>query len=401
MAVYRCEVKRISRSSGRSAVAAAAYRSASRLHDERSDKSHDYSRKARGVAARGIVAPEHAPSWAHDREQLWNAAEAAERRKDANTAREVLVSLPHELDDAQRVELVERFSGDLVNRYGMVVDYAIHHPDRRGDNRNHHAHLMLTTRRMGRDGLQEKTRELDDRTTGPKEIEEIRRLWENEQNRALDHADLNERVSRLSNKARGIELEPEPKIGHQANAMLRRGVVTPFALHTQQVRQRNASMRENMRRQAEEKRRQPREASNQNLQQDFNAQGVALHLQAEADAPRAFNLAAASGDRGRQLHPKTQRETELTRHQGREGQFNQLANDLMRDSSAETKGREIAHRLKQDASEREDEEQRKRAQRLLFQERMKARQAEIDKAKKQNRRDDRDRGLERELTPDE
>lgn len=122
MAVYRCEVKRISRSSGRSSVAAAAYRAADRLHDERTATPHDYRRRAAGVAYAEVVTPQGAPLWAQQRGKLWNAVEAAERRKDANTAREVLVSLPHELDDRQRVELVRQFSSRLVERYGVAVD---------------------------------------------------------------------------------------------------------------------------------------------------------------------------------------------------------------------------------------------------------------------------------------
>lgn len=249
MAVYRCEVKTVKRSSGRSAVAAAAYRSADRLHDERADKSHDYRRRSRGVAHAEIITPPDAPSWARQRDRLWNEAEKAENRRNSVTAREILLSLPHELDDQKRIELTRGFASRLVERYGVAVDIAIHRPDRRGDERNHHAHVMMTTRRLSADGFTEKTRELDDVVKrGPAEIEAIRLQWENEQNQMLERSGRQERVSRLSNQARGLDREPEPKIGPAANAMLRRGEETRIGEQVQEVRKRN-SMRENMARQ--------------------------------------------------------------------------------------------------------------------------------------------------------
>lgn len=257
MAVYRCEVKTLNRASGRSAVAAAAYRAAERLRDERSDRQHDYRRRGPGVAYAEVLTPSGAPDWANKRGRLWNEAEAAENRKNSVTAREILLSLPHELDDRQRVELVRGFTSRLIERYGVAVDMAVHRPDRQGDNRNHHAHLMMTTRRMNREGFTEKTRELDDmKKRGPQEIEAIRALWERAQNIALERAGRQELVSRLSKKERGLEREPEPKIGEAANALLRRGEPSRRGELVQEVRQRNSqrnTMRENMARQRSEK----------------------------------------------------------------------------------------------------------------------------------------------------
>ncbi|MHA4875466.1 MobA/MobL family protein, partial [Enterococcus faecium] len=79
--------------------------------------------------------------------ELWNQAEAAENRKNSQVARELLVALPHELTDAQRRELVDGIAGALVERYGVAAEAAIHRPGREGDERNHHAHIMFTTRR--------------------------------------------------------------------------------------------------------------------------------------------------------------------------------------------------------------------------------------------------------------
>lgn len=271
MAVYRCEVKTLNRASGRSAVAAAAYRAAERLRDEQANegkgKVHDYRRRTPGVMHREVLAPKGAATWATQRGQLWNEAERAENRRNSVTAREVLISLPHELDDAQRVELVQAFAACLIDRYQVAVDIAVHRPDRQGDNRNHHAHLLMTTRRIGPEGFTEKTRELDDmKNRGPVEIEAIRGIWEREQNLALQRAGQQERVSRLSNEARGIDREPQPKLGETATALMRRGEPSRLADRWQQVVKGNAKpgrsprpaspMRENMARQAEQRRKE-------------------------------------------------------------------------------------------------------------------------------------------------
>jgi ATP-dependent exoDNAse (exonuclease V) alpha subunit len=119
MAIYHLSVKPISRAGGRSATAAAAYRSGDLVHDLTSDEVFDYTRK-RGVEHSEIVLPTAAAradiNWARDREALWNAAEIAEVRKDARVAREYEVALPHELNRGQRVELVRAFSAELANR---------------------------------------------------------------------------------------------------------------------------------------------------------------------------------------------------------------------------------------------------------------------------------------------
>lgn len=234
MATYRLSVSTVSRSSGRTAVAAAAYRSATRLTNEQDGRTHDYRGRGKDVLARGILAPDHAPAWAGDRAQLWNAAEAAENRKNSVTARELQLSLPHELSDAQRLELVQGFCAGLVERYGVAVDFAIHRPDAKGDMRNHHAHVMMTTRRMEADGLGEKTRELDDRSRhadgsqprGPQEVEYLRRTWCDMENHALEKLGLAERVDHRSYERQGIEREPEPRLGPHAHAMEERGEPT-------------------------------------------------------------------------------------------------------------------------------------------------------------------------------
>ena len=127
MAIYHLSVKSVGRGSGRSATAAAAYRSGSEIADERTGEDYDYTRK-QGVEHAKIVLPDYAGqndiNWPRDRAALWNAAELAEKRKDARVAREYEVALPAELDDAQRLELVREFSRDIANRYGCAVDFA-------------------------------------------------------------------------------------------------------------------------------------------------------------------------------------------------------------------------------------------------------------------------------------
>ncbi len=132
MASYHLDVKAVKRSAGRSATAAAAYRHAERIECHREGRVHDYRAK-QGVEHSFIVVAEGTPEWAQDRQALWNAAEAREARKDAVVAREWELALPHELDAQGRHELAECFARELVARYGVAADVAIHAPHREGD----------------------------------------------------------------------------------------------------------------------------------------------------------------------------------------------------------------------------------------------------------------------------
>ena len=176
MAIYHLSVKTISRSAGRSATAAAAYRAGVEITDKRTGEIHDYRRKG-GVESAAVILPDNAPDWAHDRAQLWNAAEQAEKRKNSTVAREFEIALPAELSPAERELLAHDFTRELVARHGVAADVAIHAPGKEGDNRNHHAHILLTTRRLGPDGFGEKTRELDDQKTGKVLVTEWRQRF--------------------------------------------------------------------------------------------------------------------------------------------------------------------------------------------------------------------------------
>ena len=138
MAIYHLRASVVSRSQGRSATAAAAYRVAERIMDRRTGLVFDYAAKG-GVEHAEILAPSRAPDWVRDRSELWNRVEEAERRKDSQVAREVRVALPSELSHAERVELVRGFAREQFVDRGMVADVALHAPGKAGDERNHHA----------------------------------------------------------------------------------------------------------------------------------------------------------------------------------------------------------------------------------------------------------------------
>lgn len=238
MAIFHASTKVISRSSGRSAVAACAYRHAIAIKDERTGLVHDYTRK-QGVLSSHIVT---ASDMNIARSDLWNAAEAAEKRKDSRVAREWIIALPAELSADQRKALVLEFAGVIAGNYECAVDVAIHAPDREGDNRNHHAHLLTTTRKVsmdehGRVILGEKTNlELSDTklgklglAAGATQITEMRMAWEMCANQALELAGHEERIDSRSLEAQGIDRAPTIHLGPTASEMERRGRVSDRA----------------------------------------------------------------------------------------------------------------------------------------------------------------------------
>ncbi len=218
MADYRFSAKVIKRSNGQSAVAAAAYRAAERLLDERTGSISDYSRKA-GVIHSEVMTPEGTPDWMHDRAQLWNAVEAAERRKDAQLAREIQLSLPHELDQAQRKALLLDFVQEQFVGKGMIADIAIHAPNAEGDQRNHHAHVMLTMRELTGEGFGKKTRDWN----SPDQLATWREQWAHHQNRTLERHGHAARVDHRSFEAQGVDREPTQHLGPTASDMERGG----------------------------------------------------------------------------------------------------------------------------------------------------------------------------------
>lgn len=219
MPCYHLSIKTVSRSAGRSAVAAAAYRGAVLLSDDRTGQVHDYRRKG-GVVHQAILAPAGSPAWVADRNALWNAAETAENRKNSTVAREFEIALPAELSAQERSTLTIAFARELVARHGFVVDVAVHAPSREGDDRNHHAHLLCTTRRFEGDRFGAKTRELDDQKSG--EVEYWRARWGTLQNEYLTAAKRAARVDHRSHETRKLDREPTTHDGPRITAIKRR-----------------------------------------------------------------------------------------------------------------------------------------------------------------------------------
>ncbi len=219
MATYHFSAKIISRANGSSALAAAAYRSASRLHDQRLDRHHDFSNKA-GVVHSEVLLPDGAPEAWRDREALWNAVEAVEVRKDAQLGREVEFAIPRELDQAEGIRLAREFvSHEFVAR-GMVADLNVHWDVGADGEPKPHAHVMLALREVNEEGFGKKNRDWN-RTDL---LETWRERWAGHVNARLAELDIDARVDHRSLEAQGIDLEPQHKIGPAASRMVEQGL---------------------------------------------------------------------------------------------------------------------------------------------------------------------------------
>ena len=225
MAVYHFSAKTVSRSAGRSSTAAAAYRAAERIVDERTGEIHDYTRKG-GVVFSEVILP---GGGTMNRADLWNKVEAHHKRGDATVAREFVVALPAELDAAQRQELARTYARELADRYGVGVDLNIHAPGKDGDQRNHHAHILMSACYCGPTGvLGKKAVELDpihcQRQKLPNVVEVERERWEQHANRALEKAGQDARIDHRSLEAQGIyDRMPGVHLGPTVTAIERSG----------------------------------------------------------------------------------------------------------------------------------------------------------------------------------
>ena len=219
MAIYHLHVKVIGRKSGSSAVASAAYRSGSRLRDERLDRSHDFSAK-RGVVHSEVMLPENAPEAWSDRERLWNDVEAFEVRKDAQLAREVEFAIPREMNEAQGIALVRDFTqAEFVDR-GMIADLNVHWDVAEDGMPKPHAHVMLTMRAVDENGFGQKVRDWN-RT---EMVERWRERWAELANERLAELDIDARIDHRSLEAQGIALEPQSQIGAPAQRIEGEGI---------------------------------------------------------------------------------------------------------------------------------------------------------------------------------
>lgn len=250
MAIYHLCMKQFSRVTGRSATGAAAYRAGVVIVDQRTGLIHDYTRKG-GVLFSRLILPGGSTT---DRAEFWNAVERHHKRGDAVVAREIEVSLPYELDAAAREALAIGYARELADRYGVAVDVALHAPSQSGDDRNWHAHILLSACAVGHDGtLGKKVIELDPiacRRQGPRRsateppAERERPRWEALVNHALVLAGSSARVDHRSHEARGIEAVPETHLGPSATQRERSGHRTVLGDVNRSRRARNDRLRE-------------------------------------------------------------------------------------------------------------------------------------------------------------
>ena len=254
MAIYHCTTKTVNRSSGRTAVASMAYRAGEKLTDERTGLTHDFTRKE-GVAYTEIISNLDTQI---DRAELWNLAEKMENRKDARTAREWVIALPDELDEEQRKELAKNFAKSLVDRYGVVADLAIHAPSKGGDDKNHHAHILLTTRKaeLGPENklvltqkaeieLSNTKRKSLGMGTSQEEIKQIRGTWAKLANYALDKAGYKEKIDHRSYAEQGNGLQATVHEGSKVTQLRRKGIDTEISRFNDNIKQQNRQQLQN------------------------------------------------------------------------------------------------------------------------------------------------------------
>ena len=308
MAIYHLEAKMVSRGAGRSAVAASAYLSCSRLYNDYDGIQHDYTRK-QGLVWQQVFLPEYAPQEWQDREKLWNAVEEVETAKDSRLAREFVVALPIELSREQQIELLQDFIREQFVSDGMCADAAIHDTD----GHNPHAHILLTVRPLDEQGhWQYKTEKeylcvrngeekgftaaefksaqndgwekqypykvgkkkvymtpsaaetqglvradkhpkstrygrqnpISERWNSEEQLAIWRAAWADATNRYLERAGFSERIDHRSNAARGLDEQPTIHEGVTARALEKKGIVSDRCELNRQIKVDNALLRE-------------------------------------------------------------------------------------------------------------------------------------------------------------
>ncbi len=262
MAIYHCSIKIISRSDGRSAVAAAAYRGGTKLTNEWDGITADYSNR-NCVVHSEIILPANAPKKFSDRQTLWNSVEMNEKRGDAQLAREIEVALPKELPMEENIKLVKDYCQQFVDA-GMCVDLNVH--DKQDG--NPHCHILLTMRALDENGdwLPKSHQEFDLDENGERvrlpngrwkshkvfttdwddhdKAEQWRVSWEETVNRYLEENKVSERIDHRSNVDRGIEELPTIHMGPTACAMEKKGIQTERGNINRMIRAANKTIRE-------------------------------------------------------------------------------------------------------------------------------------------------------------
>jgi len=228
VALYHFSAKVIGRSSGRSVVAAAAYRAAERLNDKRLDRDHDFTAKA-GVMHSEILLPDGAPERWLDRATLWNEVEAGERQHNSQLARDIEFALPRELSRAEGIALAQDFVREQFVSRGMVADLNVHWGVSADGEAQPHAHVMLTMRQVqagrgpagheGDAGFGRKQREWNDRAL----LRGWRERWAELANAQLAELGHDVRIDHRSYATQGITLEPQHKVGPAGARRVARG----------------------------------------------------------------------------------------------------------------------------------------------------------------------------------
>lgn len=224
MALYSFDSRILGRNSGHTAVGYAAYCAAEKLYDDYYGQTRNFEKaqQEERIYAKGIMAPAHAPEWVHDRAELWNHVEKSEKRKDSQLCREIIITLPRELTHQQNHKLIKRYVQEQYVDKGMIADISLHNLE--GKNPNPHVHILLTTRRIEKNGFAAKKEDdwrpkitKDPKTKraiiDPEYIKAERLTWEGYYNHALEQAGREERVDCRSLKDRGIDKTPAPKLG--------------------------------------------------------------------------------------------------------------------------------------------------------------------------------------------
>lgn len=223
----------------RSVVACAAYRASEKLEDARYDKTHDFTRKE-NVLHSEIITPDGAPEWMKDRQELWNGVEAGEKRKDAQLAKEIILTLPRNLDLEQHKEVVRDFVKENLTSKGLVADFAIHSPEASDGERNPHAHIMYTLRPVEDGKFGKKLSGYQGGLLDSKQcLQQMRHSYESILNDASEKADSEIHFDLRSLKDKGIERQPQPKIGPKVTYLEKRGYETEWGKEVRQVAHQN------------------------------------------------------------------------------------------------------------------------------------------------------------------
>lgn len=305
--VYHLSVQLISRADragGRSVVAAAAYRSAMKLSDERYKKVHNYTRK-QNVVFSEIMLPDGAPERFADREFLWNEVEKSETRKNSRLAREIDIALPKSLPLKEQIKLAQNFVQEQFVDQGMIADLCLHNEEH-----NPHFHVLLTTREVTADGFGKKVRDWDKRDL----LLQWREAWAKHCNEALKKNEINEFIDHRSYKDRGINKTPQIKLGPQRAAMLKKGIDLDSLARQKEYRRQMAELEEAEKRAKQQAARiveQAREIAKQKAQE----QKAARIAEEKAEKEKAEKNARIEKARERVAEARKRNQTAREQHE--------------------------------------------------------------------------------------